>query len=102
VGSNVRTIRPGNGATQRRRLIAFGVVVWPLISGLFFGLIAALLVLRNGDPDRALEIGVLVGGAMFAANAVVLCVLHSASRGVTTPKSTSRAKDRDRTEAHAS
>ena len=50
--------------------------MWPFFSGVFFGLVAALLVLRNGNAGDAIEVGALVGGVMFASHAVGLCVLH--------------------------
>jgi ABC-type uncharacterized transport system permease subunit len=101
VGTGVRMVGMSNRTTRhRRRLVAAGIVVCPLISGVFFGLIAALLVIRNGDRGRAFEIGLLVGGAMFAANAIALCVLHSAARAGTTPKPSPRAEARN--EARAS
>jgi hypothetical protein len=89
----------GAPARQRRRLIASGIVICPLISGVFFGLIAALLVLRNGDSGRAIAIGVLVGGAMFASNAIALCVVHTAARPHATPKPSPRAQERTRVRA---
>ena len=71
-----------------------------MISGLFFGLIAALLVLRGGSAERAIEVGTLVGGVMFASNAVALCIVHASARGDGAPGTRSGAGRR--TEAHAS
>jgi len=64
---------------RRTHFEASFLVVCPLISGAFFGVIAAVLVRWSGSP-RALGAGVLVGGAMFVANAVALCVVQSISR----------------------
>ena len=72
-------------STRRRRLVASGVVICPLISGLFFGLVATSLVLRS-DEGRAGEIGALVGGAVFALTAVALCLVHVSARAETGPE----------------
>jgi hypothetical protein len=70
----------------RRRLVASTVVVSPLISGVFFGLVAALLTLRSGSGIQAIEFGGLVGGVMFASNAVALCFVSSAARDGLRPR----------------
>ena len=79
--------QPGLTATRlrRRRLVASGLVVCPLVSGVFFGLVAALLILRSGDQGRAIAVGLLVGGVMFASNAVALCIVHTTARSASTP-----------------
>jgi hypothetical protein len=69
---------------RRTRLAAAFLVICPLISGGFFGIVAALLVHWSGS-DRALGAGALVGGAMFVANAVALCVVQSVSRSLDAP-----------------
>jgi hypothetical protein len=56
------------------------LIICPTVSGLFFGVIAALLVLRSASLGRATETGALVGGVMFASNAVALCIVHAAAR----------------------
>lgn len=96
--------QPGLSAARlprtRRRLVASGVIVCPMISGLFFGIIATLLVFRSGNIGRASEVGALVGGVMFASNAIALCIVLSTAQGAAAPRAKSRALDR--TEAHAS
>jgi hypothetical protein len=87
-------------ADRRRRLIVVGLVTCPLISGLFFGLIAALLVLRGGSVDRATEVGLLVGGVMFASNAVALCIVHTTAQAEMPPPV--RSASSRRAEIHAS
>ena len=75
--------QPGRTPTRLRRtrlLVASGLVVSPVISGVFFGAVAALLVLRGGSLGRATEIGALVGGVMFASNAIALCIVNTTGR----------------------
>jgi hypothetical protein len=64
--------------------LTLGVVVCPLISGLFFGAIAAVLVLDSGI-GRALEVGALAAGIMFTTNALALCIVTSATHSEPTP-----------------
>lgn len=49
-----------------------------MISGGFFAIVATALVRWSGN-GHALVAGTLVGGAMFVANAVALCIVHSIS-----------------------
>jgi hypothetical protein len=55
--------------------VNLGLVVCPLVSGLFFGLMATVLVLFNGSFGHAFEVGALTGTIMFAANALALCMV---------------------------
>jgi predicted branched-subunit amino acid permease len=64
--------------------VAIGLVASPTISGLFFCLVAALLVLQRGSFERAAEVGALVGGVMFASTAVALCVVLRRGRSEST------------------
>jgi hypothetical protein len=68
-------------ATRRSRLVAAGLIAFPMISGLFFGLMSAVLVLPSGGLGRAIAVGALVGGVMFAANAAALCIVQSSAWG---------------------
>jgi hypothetical protein len=86
--------------TRDRHRVALGMVVCPMISGLFFGLVAALLVFRSGGIGHASAVGALVGGFMFASNAAALCIVQSTARGGAASQAQSRSKDR--TEAQAS
>jgi hypothetical protein len=66
---------------RRKRLLAAALLVaFPLISGLFFALVAAAAALPAG-AGHALVVGAIVGGAMFAANALALCLAVSAAQG---------------------
>ena len=62
------------------RSVEVGFVVGPLLSGLFFGLIAAALVLRGGTFARACGVGALAGGVMFTSTALALCIVMTAVR----------------------
>jgi hypothetical protein len=73
----------------RRSPFIPGLVVSPLVSGGFFGFVAAVLTLRSGTHGQALAVGALVGGVMFAVNAVALCVAHSIARTEIRPRSES-------------
>jgi hypothetical protein len=84
----------------RHRRVAWGIVIWPLVSGAFFGLVATVLALRGGGAGRAIAIGALVGGAMFAANAIAVSVAQAAAR-THAPKRPQSDPQR-RTEARAS
>jgi hypothetical protein len=64
---------------RNRRLVASGLIAFPMISGLFFGLLGAVLVLPIGGLGRAIAVGALVGGVMFAANAAALCIVQSST-----------------------
>jgi hypothetical protein len=66
-------------ATRRSRLVAAGLIAFPMISGLFFGLLSAGLVLPIGGLGCAIAVGALVGGALFAANAAALCIVQSSA-----------------------
>ena len=76
-------VRPGQTAARlhrtRGRIRASGLVVCPLISGLFFGIISALLVLPSGGIEHATLVGALVGGFMLTSNAVALCIVQSSA-----------------------
>jgi hypothetical protein len=89
-----------NVTIQRRVIVASTLVICPVISGLFFGLIAALLVLQSGGVGRASAVGALVGGVMFASNAVALCIVHSAAREI--PERPEQLREQRRPAAHAS
>jgi hypothetical protein len=74
------------GSSARRdRLAAAGLILCPLISGLFFGVVSTLLVLPSSGIGHALEVGAAVGGAMFAANAAALCIVQ-ATRAADAPR----------------
>jgi hypothetical protein len=64
-------------STRRDRLAAAGLILCPLISGLFFGAVSILLVLATSGIGHALVVGAGVGGAMFAANAAALCIVQA-------------------------
>jgi hypothetical protein len=64
----------------RRARVSLSVIVCPMISGLFFGLIAAALVFPGGGAGRAFEVGLLTAGVMFTSSALALCIVMSASR----------------------
>ena len=73
--------QPGPTASWLRRTrLSLGVVVCPLISGLFFGLIAAALVFPGGGAGRAFGVGALTAGVMFTSSALALCIVMTASR----------------------
>ena len=76
-------VRPGLSAARLHRtrgwVVASGMVVCPLISGLFFGVVSGFLVLPFGGLDHATAIGALVGGIMLTSNAVALCIVHSSA-----------------------
>jgi hypothetical protein len=73
--------QPGPTASWlRRSRVSLGVVVCPMISGLFFGVIAAALVFRSGGTGRALGVGALTAGVMFTSSALALCIVMTASR----------------------
>jgi hypothetical protein len=78
-------VQPGQTAARlhrtRGRVIASGLVICPLISGLFFGIIGGLLVLPSGGAEHATMVGALVGGIMLTSNAVALCIVHSSANG---------------------
>jgi hypothetical protein len=61
----------------RHSYVNLGLIICPLISGLFFGLVATLLRLVSGDAGHAFEVGALAGAAIFAANALALCIVVS-------------------------
>jgi uncharacterized membrane protein YedE/YeeE len=50
-----------------------------MISGVFFGILSAALVLPIGGFARASGVGFLVGGVMFTANAAALCIVQSSA-----------------------
>ena len=69
---------PTRTATQlRHTYVNLGLIVCPLISGLFFGLIATVLRLRSGDFVHALEVGALAGFVILTANVLALCLVMS-------------------------
>ena len=73
--------QPGPTASWLRRTrLSLGIVVCPMISGLFFGLIAAALVLPGGGAGRAFGVGALTAGVMFTSSALALCIVMTASR----------------------
>jgi hypothetical protein len=71
-----------------------------VISGAFFGLLSAGLVLPIGGLGRAIAVGALVGGVMFAANAAALCIVQSGAWGGAVREA--RPQDRPISEARAS
>jgi hypothetical protein len=66
-------------AARRSRLVASGLIAFPMISGAFFGLLSAVSVLPVAGIGRAVAVGALVGGIMFAANAAALCIVQSSA-----------------------
>lgn len=69
---------PTRTATQlRHTYVNLGLIVCPLISGLFFGLIATLLALHSGSLVHAFEVGALAGFVILIANALALCIVMS-------------------------
>lgn len=76
-------MRPGQTAARlhrtRGRIRASGLVVCPLISGLFFGIVSAVLVLPSGGIEHATVVGALVGGFMLTSNAVALCIVQTSA-----------------------
>jgi hypothetical protein len=66
-------------AARRSRLVASGMIVFPMISGLFFGILSAALVLPIGGVAHASEVAILVGGVMFTGNAAALCIVQSSA-----------------------
>jgi hypothetical protein len=71
------TTLPTRTATQlRHTYVNLGLIVCPLISGLFFGLIATVLGLVSGNGN-ALEVGALTGFVILTANALALCLVMS-------------------------
>jgi hypothetical protein len=94
-------MRPGRAAVRshraRDRVATSALVVSPLISGLFFGVISGLLVSAGGGVGRASAVGALVGFFMLTANAVALGIAqastqHAALREVLTTQDTREAK----------
>ena len=90
-------MRPGQTAARlhrtRGRVIASGLVICPLISGVFFGLISGLLVLPGGGAEHASMVGALVGGFMFTSNAVALCIVQTSSDAPSVPREQMTAPD---------
>ena len=70
------------------RLLAAALIVFPMISGVFFGVLSTALVLPIGGLGQAGAVGALVGGFMFAANAAALCIVQSSARDAA-PRATS-------------
>ena len=66
-------------AARHSRLVALCLIAFPMISGLFFGLMSGALVLHIGGLGRAIAVGALVGGTIFAANAAALCIVQSSA-----------------------
>jgi hypothetical protein len=77
-------VQPGQTAARlhraRNRVIGSALVVCPLISGLFFGVISGVLVLPGSGVEHATMVGALVGGVMLTSNAVALCIVQSSGR----------------------
>jgi hypothetical protein len=69
----------GLGEEGRRAPMARVLIAFPMISGVFFGLLSAALVSRLGGFGRATEVGLLVGGVMFTANAAALCIVQASA-----------------------
>ena len=86
--------------TRSGRAFLSTIALFPVVSGGFFGLVAALLALRSGTIGRATAIGVLVGGVFFAANAIAMCVVQSKARA--RPRHLASAPTRPRAEARVS
>ncbi len=63
----------------QRALMARAMVAFPMISGVFFGILSAALVRPLGGLGRATEVGMLVGGVMFTANAAALCIVTASA-----------------------
>lgn len=61
----------------RHSYVNLGLIICPLISGLFFGLVATLLLLISGDVGHAFEVGALAGVVICAANALALFIVVS-------------------------
>jgi hypothetical protein len=68
-----------DAVARRSRLVASGMIVFPIISGLFFGILSAALVVPIGGVVHASEVAILVGGVMFTANAAALCIVQSSA-----------------------
>jgi hypothetical protein len=69
----------GLGKRGRRLPVARVLIAFPVISGLFFAALSTALVLPIGGAGRATEVGMLVGGIMFTANAAALCIVQSSA-----------------------
>jgi hypothetical protein len=61
-------------AELRHNYVNLGLIVCPLISGVFFGLVATLLLLPSSSVGHAFEVGTVAGAVICAMNAVALCV----------------------------
>jgi hypothetical protein len=66
-------------------VIGSALVVCPLISGVFFGIISGVLVLPGSGVEHATMVGALVGGIMLTSNAVALCIVQSSARDRAAP-----------------
>ena len=69
----------GLGEEGRRVPVARVLIAFPMISGVFFGILSAALVSPLGGFGRATEVGLLVGGVMFTANAAALCIVQASA-----------------------
>ena len=78
-GDDARSWARRDDAARRSRLVASGMILFPTISGLVFGILSAVLVLPLGGFATATGVGFLVGGVMFTANAAALCIVQSSA-----------------------
>src|SRR6185295_9281277 len=97
-------VQPGQTAARlhrarmHRRIVAASIVIFPLLSGVFFGVITGLAVLSSGGFEHAMVMGALVGGIMLTSNAIALCIVQAsagaegASRAQVNPPDVAPAK----------
>jgi hypothetical protein len=76
-GDDARSLTRRDEGARRSRLVASGMILFPMISGLFFGILSAALVVPVGGFAHATGVGFLVGGVMFTVNAAALCIVQS-------------------------
>jgi hypothetical protein len=92
-------VQPGQTAARlhparaRGRVVASSIVVFPLLSGLFFGIISGLAVLPRGGAQQATVVGALVGGIMLTSNAIALCIVQASANSQAAQRAQAAAPD---------
>jgi hypothetical protein len=81
------------------RIVASGIVIFPLLSGLFFGIVTGLAMLPRSGIRQASVMGALVGGIMLTSNAVALCIVQASANSRAVPRARVNAPEVDEAKA---